>query len=572
MAAHRFLNFLKPFRPRIVRSLQGYTPQRFSKDLVAGITVGLVALPLAMAFAIASGLQPQAGLVTAVVAGLIISLLGGSSVQIGGPAGAFIVVVLGIVSQYGVANLILSTLLAGILLFLMGLAGLGSLVRLIPVSIVIGFTNGIAVLIALSQLSDFFGLNLPASSQNFFLKNWALLQALPQLNWAAFLLAAGSLGFLFLWPRGLIALARRPGADVAPVGLLKLLHQIPATALLLIGGTLISLLLELEVSTIGSQFGQIPNSLPTFALPSLEAANLQSLIGPTLTIAFLCAVESLLCARVADGLTHDKHDPNQELMAQGLANMATPLLGGMPATGTIARTVTNIKTGGNSPVAGVVHSLTLLAIMWAAAPLAVHIPLPLLSAILMFVAFNMGEWHEFRRLKQYSKVYQLTLLSTFLLTVTVDLTVAVQVGLVLAAVFFIYRVSSLTEFIQVPLEAQDAQQGIVAYRIFGALFFGVVGKIENLLLQASPLPKVLVVDLHQTISVDTTALQALEELNDSLNRAGSVLIFSGLNNQPSSLFRRSGFASRLTAGQVQADFSAAIAHARSISEGRAPSA
>ncbi len=561
MATPKFLKTLKPFKPRIVDSLQGYNSQRFLKDLGAGITVGVVALPLAMAFAIASGLEPQTGLFTAIVAGFIISAFGGSSVQIGGPAGAFIVVVLGIVNQYGVANLIVCTLMAGGLLFLMGLTGLGSLVRLIPVSIVIGFTNGIAVLIALSQIKDFFGLNIDVTQGNFFEKNWALLQAIPDLNWSAFVLASASLAFLFLWPKLFAVLSRGHTEGTFP----KILQSVPGSVILLIMGTLVAYILGLDIETIGSKFGEIPRSLPTLTLPSIELASVQNLIGPTLTIAFLCAIESLLCARVADGITHEKHDPNQELMAQGLANIASPLFGGMPATGTIARTVTNIRSGGNSPVAGIIHAVVLLIIMLVAAPLAFHIPLAVLSAVLMFVAYNMGEWREFPKLRQYTTVYRVIMLATFLLTVIVDLTVAVQVGLVLAGVFFIYRVSTLTEFIPVYLKDEDRVRGITAYKIYGSLFFAVVGKIENLILNTGKSTKILILDLHQTISIDTTALECLEELNSELQRAGHTLIFCGLNSQALSLFKRSGFTAQLQAGQVQDDFSAAMAHAQAIS-------
>ncbi len=561
MATPQFLKTLKPFKPRIVDSLQGYNSQRFLKDLGAGITVGVVALPLAMAFAIASGLEPQTGLFTAIVAGFIISAFGGSSVQIGGPAGAFIVVVLGIVNQYGVANLIVCTLMAGGLLFLMGLTGLGSLVRLIPVSIVIGFTNGIAVLIALSQIKDFFGLNIDVTQGNFFEKNWALLQAIPGLNWSAFALASISLAFLFLWPKLFAVLSKGHSEGTFP----KILQSVPGSVILLVAGTLAAYILGLDIETIGSKFGEIPRSLPTLTLPSIELASVQTLIGPTLTIAFLCAIESLLCARVADGITHEKHDPNQELMAQGLANIASPLFGGMPATGTIARTVTNIRSGGNSPVAGIIHALVLLIIMLVAAPLAFHIPLAVLSAVLMFVAYNMGEWREFPKLKQYTTVYRVIMLATFLLTVIVDLTVAVQVGLVLAGVFFIYRVSTLTEFIPVYLKDEDRARGIAAYKIYGSLFFAVVGKIENLILNTGKSTKILILDLHQTISIDTTALECLEELNSELQRAGHTLIFCGLNSQALSLFKRSGFAAQLQTWQIQDDFSAAMAHAQAIS-------
>lgn len=561
MATPQFLKTLKPFKPRIVTSLQGYNSQRFLKDLGAGVTVGVVALPLAMAFAIASGLEPQTGLFTAIIAGFIVSAFGGSSVQIGGPAGAFIVVVLGIVNQHGVANLIACTLMAGGLLFLMGLTGLGSLVRLIPVSIVIGFTNGIAVLIALSQIKDFFGLNIDITQGNFFEKNWALLQAIPGLNWSAFIVASLSLAFLFLWPKLFAMLSQGRTQGTFP----KILQSVPGSVILLVVGTVIAYMLSLDIETIGSKFGEIPRSLPTLTLPSIELASIQTLIGPTITIAFLCAIESLLCARVADGITHEKHDPNQELMAQGLANIASPLFGGMPATGTIARTVTNIRSGGNSPVAGIIHAFVLLIIMLVAAPLAFHIPLAVLSAVLMFVAYNMGEWREFPRLKQYSTVYKVIMLATFLLTVVVDLTVAVQVGLVLAAVFFIYRVSTLTEFIPIYLKDEDREKGIVAYKIYGSLFFAVVGKIENLILNTSHTTKVLILDLHQTISIDTTALECLEELNEELHRAGHTLVFCGLNNQAHSLFKRSGFSARLLPGQIQDDFSSAMAHAHAIS-------
>ena len=561
MATPQFLKTLKPFKPRILTSLQGYNSQRFLKDLGAGITVGVVALPLAMAFAIASGLEPQTGLFTAIVAGFIISAFGGSSVQIGGPAGAFIVVVLGIVNQHGVANLIACTLMAGGLLFLMGLTGLGSLVRLIPVSIVIGFTNGIAVLIALSQIKDFFGLNIDITQGNFFEKNWALLQAIPGLNWSAFIVASISLAFLFLWPKLFAILGKGSTHGTFP----KILESVPGSVILLVVGTVLAYMLSLDIETIGSKFGEIPRSLPTLTLPSIELASIQTLIGPTITIAFLCAIESLLCARVADGITHEKHDPNQELMAQGLANIASPLFGGMPATGTIARTVTNIRSGGNSPVAGIIHAFVLLIIMLVAAPLAFHIPLAVLSAVLMFVAYNMGEWREFPRLKQYSTVYKVIMLATFLLTVVVDLTVAVQVGLVLAAVFFIYRVSTLTEFIPIYLKDEDREKGIVAYKIYGSLFFAVVGKIENLILNTSHTTKVLILDLHQTISIDTTALECLEELNADLQREGHTLVFCGLNNQAHSLFKRSGFSARLLPGQIQDDFSSAMAHAHAIS-------
>lgn len=545
---------LKPFRPRIIQSLKGYNLRRFVKDLAAGATVGVVALPLAMAFAIASGLQPQVGLFTAVIAGLIISVLGGSSVQIGGPAGAFIVVVLGIVQTHGVANLLISTIMAGLLLILMGWTGLGSLVRLIPVSIVIGFTNGIAVLIALSQLKDFFGLQFTPPNADFFTKHWTLLTQLPHHNIAALMLSCACLAFLFIWAK------LQKQHDKMPSRLKNFLH-IPGSVIVLVTGTLVAWVFNINIETIGSKFGDIPRALPNLAWPSIEFQQVPKLIAPTLTITFLCAIESLLCARVADGLIHEKHDPNQELMAQGIANIVAPLFGGMPATGTIARTVTNIRSGANSPIAGVVHALTLLSIMLIAAPLASHIPLAVLSAILMFVAYNMGEWKEFARLKQYSLMYRTILLATFTLTIIIDLTVAVEVGLVLAVLFFIYRVSTLTEFTPIGLKEEDAEKGIQAYSIYGSLFFAVVGKIENLLLLHPNAPKVLILDMHQTISIDTTALEALEELHKDLHAQGSLLIFCGLNRQAQSLLHRSGFEAKLSPAQQQPDLAHAMTQA-----------
>ncbi|MFN4328499.1 MAG: SulP family inorganic anion transporter [Limnobacter sp.] len=516
---------LQRFRPRLLSSLRGYNKALLGQDVLAGITVGVVALPLAMAFAIASGLPPQAGLFTAIVAGFIIAALGGANVQIGGPAGAFVVVVLGIVQQHGVVNLLVSTFVAGGLLIVMGWLGLGSLVRLMPVSIVIGFTNGIAVLIGLSQVSDFLG--LPAvHSDHFFERVGALLQALPNFNTEALALSSACLVVLLGWSR----LVKSSSFS-----------KVPVSVVVVVGGTAAATALGLNVDTIGGRFGEIPASLPALAIPEVHWAALPTLIGPILTIAFLCAVESLLCARVADGMTHDKHNPNQELMAQGVANMASALVGGMPATGTIARTVTNIRSGAKTPVSGMVHALTLLLIMVLAAPLASHVPLPVLSAILMFVAINMGEWSEFKALRRYNPVYRIIVLATFILTVVVDLTVAVEVGLALSALFFIYRVSSLTQFIPIALPETPEHVGLKAYSIYGSLFFGVVGKIESLCADLPESTHTVLLDLHQTISIDTTALDALRDLKAELDQQGVRLRLCGANPQALSLFKRSGF-------------------------------
>ena len=433
------------FRPRLLDALKGYTRARWLADLGAGITVGIVALPLAMAFAIASGLKPEAGLWTAIIGGFLIALLGGTNVQIGGPAGAFIVIVYGIVERYGVANLLISTACAGVLLFLLGMFKLGSLVRFVPVSIVIGFTNGIAVLIALSQVKDWLGLSIDKMPGNFFSQVHVLGQHIGTLNPYALGLGGLCLGGLFLWPR--LFMHGSPVLRIAEGHTVRSFARVPAPVVALITLTALAYVMDYPVETIGSRFGGIPQQAPAFALPDFSWDTVRLLVTPTVTIALLGAIESLLCARVADQLAtnphHKKHDPNQELMAQGVANFIVPFFGGMPATGTIARTVTNLRAGATSPIAGIVHAATLALIVLLAAPLALHIPLAVLAGILLYVAWNMGEWHEFVRLKHFSNHYRLLMLGTFFLTVVFDLTVAVEVGLGLACVLFVRRMSAL---------------------------------------------------------------------------------------------------------------------------------
>ncbi len=540
---------LHPFRPRLLECLKNYDRQTLAADVGAGVTVGIIALPLAMAFAIASGLKPEAGLFTAIIAGLLISALGGSRVQIGGPAGAFIVIVYGIVQQYGLANLLVSTAMAGVLLFVLGLTRMGSLIRYIPVAIVIGFTNGIAVLIGLSQLKDLLGLQIEKMPADFFGATRAIAGAIETVSLPTVALGFSSLLLLILWG----------GVKRGP------LARVPSTLVVLVVATTASAALGLAVETIGSRFGGIPNGLPPFALPDLSWENARNLIGPAVTIALLGAVESLLCARVADGMIDDRHDPNQELMAQGVANIVTPFFGGMPATGTIARTSANVRSGARTPVSGIVHALTLLAIVLLAAPLATHVPLAALAAILLFVAWNMGEWGEFARLRQFSGQYRTIMVSTFLLTVMVDLTVAVQIGLVLAALFFIHRISTLTTI--EPAGAELAlPPGAKAYRIFGSLFFGAVGKLEALIEPGegeSP-PRVLILDLHKVINLDTTCLDALEALHRSLARRGALLVLCDANDQPLSLMRRSGFVAILGKENLLPDLAAAARRAAEL--------
>ena len=543
------------FKPRLFTALRGYDRSRFLQDVGAGLTVAVVALPLAMAFAIASGLKPEAGLFTAIIAGFLISSLGGSRVQIGGPAGAFIVIVYDIVQQYGVANLIIATALSGVLLFVMGLLRLGTLVRFIPVAVIIGFTNGIAVLIALSQVKDFLGLSTPKMPGDFFGILGALWGHLGTLNPWATGVAVVSLAVVVGWQRWLplwggdrrwvARLARVPGSIVALV---------LATAAVAVFG--------LPVETIGSRFGGIPAALPSFALPAFSWESARFLLMPTITLALLGAIESLLCARVADGMIGDRHDPNQELMAQGVANFVTPFFGGMPATGTIARTVVNVKSGATSPMAGMVHALALLLVILVAAPLASSIPLATLAAILMAVAWNMGEWREFARLRTYRLPYRITLVSVFLLTVIFDLTIAVEFGIFAACITFIYRISSLSRAERLTAAAQPLLAGrdrhIAVWRLYGAVFFGATRLVEAL---EDDLPtRALVLDLKNVIYVDSTGAEALEALGRACEARQVRLIVSGLAAQPLDIARRTGLYERLQA-DLQPDVASAVAAA-----------
>jgi SulP family sulfate permease len=540
---------LAPFRPRLLKDLRGYNRDKLARDVGAGATVGIVALPLAMAFAIASGLKPEAGLWTAIIAGFLISALGGTSMQIGGPAGAFIVIVYGIVERYGVANLLIATASAGVLLFLLGLFRLGTLVRYVPVSVVIGFTNGIAVLIAMSQVRDLLGLEIEKMPGSFFGQMKAMAQHIDSFNPFAFGLGGLCVLGLFVWPRlwAVDFQFRRQIEKLDRVSALKATSRLPGPVVALITLTLLAWALSLPVETIGTRFGGIPQGMPAFELPDFSWETVRLLVTPTLTIALLGAIESLLCARVADQLSDaPKHDPNQELMAQGIANAVVPFFGGMPATGTIARTVTNIRSGAASPVAGMVHALTLAAVVLLAAPLAYHIPLAVLAGVLLFVAWNMGEWREFGRLKRFSNHYRLMMLSTFFVTIVFDLTVAVELGLVLAVVLFVRRQS---EIFRAEPVARTEQQA--TYKLYGSLFFGAVAKIDPIVadVEQSPTPINVMLDASQMISLDTTGLDALEQLHKAVHKRGGHLGMVGLHAQPRSLIERSGFAGRLNTFQ-----------------------
>jgi sulfate permease, SulP family len=535
---------LHRFRPRLLDALRGYGRASFFADLGAGLTVAVVALPLAMAFAIASGLPPQAGLVSAIVGGFIVSALGGVQLQIAGPAGAFIVIVYGIVERHGVANLLLSTFFAGWLLVLMGWLRLGGWVRLVPVSIVIGFTNGIAVLIALSQLKDLLGLPVAKMPADFFAQLATLGQHLSRWNpWA---LAMGGLCFvgLWLWPRLWAERSPLPAA-LRQSRLANTAGLLPGPLVALVTMTAVATWFSLPLDTVGSRFGALPSGLPALRWPEFSWAAAKELVAPTLTIAFLGAVESLLCARVSDRVApqHPRHEPNQELMAQGLANAVVPLMGGLPVTGTMARTVTNIRAGARTPVAGLLHALVLVGIVAMAAPLAQMIPLAALAGILLFVAWNMGEWHEFARLRQFALPYRVTLLATFVTTVVLDLTLAVGLGLVLACLFFIYRMAS--EFGVEAVEDPALPAGSRLVRLHGSLFFGSADALEALPAQMPAGTRRLVMDAQRLVFMDSSGLEALRALHKALAMADIQLIVAHAQGRPLDLMCRTGFAQEL---------------------------
>lgn len=541
------------FHPKLLDSFKGYNGALLSKDILAGITVGVVALPLAMAFAIASGLKPEAGLFTAIIAGGLISILGGSRVQIGGPAGAFIVIVYGIVEHYGLANLLLATAISGVFLFLMGLFRLGTLIRFIPVAVIIGFTNGIAVLIGLSQVKEFFGLQITKMPAEFFQAIQTLYASADTVNPTALMLSMGSLALLISWR----AFQKHLGY----------LSHIPGTVIAMAAATIVTSVFNLPIDTIGSRFGGIPSGLPSFEWIPISWGTAQFVIVPAITLALLGAIESLLCARIADGLIHDRHESNQELMAQGIANVVSPFFGGMPATGTIARTVTNIQSGASTPIAGIVHSITLLVIILFGAPLAKDIPLASLAAILMFVAWNMGEWRKFADLKQFRLPYRLTMLSVFFLTIILDLTVAIQVGLLLAFITFIYRISSLSRYESASAsdfpELEQHRGNIAAFRIYGAIFFGAVKILERI---ENELPsKVLVLDLKNVIYIDVSGIDALLELEETCKSRGVRLLICGLVHQPHDMAVRGGLFERLSNEGIYPDLQHGIAAAISRS-------
>ena len=543
--------------PRSIQCLQGYTARQLSHDLIAGFTVGLVALPLAMAFAIASGVSPQAGLYTAVVAGFLISALGGSRTQIGGPTGAFVVIVAGIVAKFGVAGLALVGIMAGVLLLIMGFTGLGTAVKYIPRPVTIGFTNGIALLIASTQIKDFLGLKTPSVPSEFLPRIELLLRCAGTLQWQAVAVAAASIAIILLWPR--------------------LTRRVPGTIVALLLTTVAAALLHLPVETIGSRFGGIPQGFPHFALPSLHAEHILPLLPSALTVALLAAVESLLSAVVADGMSGDHHNSNVELVAQGFANIASPLFGGIPATGAIARTATNIRSGALTPVAGMVHALTLLAILLVAAPLARFVPLATLAAVLLVVAYNMGEWREIGTILRLSGTDIAVWLATFALTVLADLTVAVGAGMALAALLYIYRIAETTTVAPVTreylrdgqahiLQDKDIPSNVTILRIHGPFLFGTTEKLAEATRNLGQFGDVVILRLRNMTALDATGIHALERFSERLHKAGKSLLLCGALDQPSQLLSRSDFLQRLGPENVLVNVQDALARAREIQQ------
>ena len=538
---------------------EGYTAKQFSADLIAGIIVGIVALPLGIAFAIASGVKPEQGLYTAIIAGLVIGALGGSRAQISGPTGAFIVIIYGIVQQYGYDGLVVATIIAGLILIAMGLARMGAFLKFIPFPVIVGFTSGIAVIIFSGQIRDFLGLRMREVPADFIEKWMAYGEAIRTINLQALGIGALSLSILIFWPR--------------------ISHKLPAPLVAIIVGTLAVKLAGLEVETIGSRFGSVPNGFPAPHFPHLTWTLITKMFSPALTIALLAAIESLLAAVVADGMLGTRHRPNMELIAQGIGNIISPIFQGIPATGAIARTATNIKSGGRTPVAAIVHGLFLLFIMLFLGKWAALIPLPTLAAILIFVAYNMSEYHVFIKLLRSPRSDVVVLLVTFLLTVLIDLTVAIQVGVVLAAFLFLQRMSEVSLVSPVTENLREEEEnlnsaraitkrlvppGVEVFEVFGTLFFGAIERFKDSLLRVEKKPKVLIIRMRMVPAVDATGLRVLEDVLDQTRHGGGTLLLTGVQAQPLEAMEKSGFLDQLGRENLMDNIDAALARAREL--------
>ncbi len=523
---------LNQWLPKSVLLLRDYDRHKFLSDLIAGITVGLVALPLAMAFAIASGVSPQAGIYCAILTGFIVSAFGGSKTQISGPTGAFVVVIAGIIAKHGIDGLFECTMMAGVLLVLLGVTGMGTAVKYFPRPVIIGFTNGIAILIASTQIRDFFGLRMDHVPGDFFHRMQAFGEAWNTISMPATALAIFSVATM--------------------IYCLKFAKRIPGAIVVTFAATIAVTLLRMPVETIGTRFHGIPSGLPTFAIPHFSYDTARQLLSPAFTVAMLGAIESLMSAVVSDRMSNDKHNPNVELMAQGLANIVSPLFGGLPATGAIARTATNVRAGAKTPVAGMIHSLTLLAIVLFAAPLVSNVPLAALAAILMIVAYNMGEWQEIPEILKLSAADIAVWLITVTLTVVADLTFAVEVGMVLAALMFIRKVSRTTTVARVTkdyvedsrvhiLQGKDIPPYATVYRIHGPFLFGATDKFADIFAELDSLPPIVILRLRNMTAIDATGLGAIRDLADTLHASGRSLLLCGAREQPAKLMHQAEF-------------------------------
>jgi SulP family sulfate permease len=538
--------------PRSIQCLRGYTLRDLSHDLIAGLTVGLIALPLAMAFAIASGVPPQVGLYTAVIAGFLISALGGSRTQIGGPTGAFVIIVAGIVAKFGMGGLALVGIMAGVLLLGMGLTGLGSAVKYIPRPVTIGFTNGIALLIASTQIKDFLGLQTPPVPSDFLSRTEMLVHYAATARWETVAIGIASLATILLWP--------------------TLTRRIPGAILALTLATAVSAAFHLHLETIGTRFGGIPRGLPHIALPSFRGVHFLPLLPSAFTVAMLAAVESLLSAVVADGMSGDHHDSNMELIAQGIANLVSPLFGGMPATGAVARTATNIRSGAHTPVAGIVHAATLLLILLFAAPLASYVPLTTLAAVLFVVAYNMGEWREIATIFRLSLTEIAVWFTTFALTVFADLTVAVGVGMSLAALLYIYRVAATTTVVPVSseylrdghahiLQDKEIPANVTILRIHGPFLFGTTEKLADATRDLNPFGDIVILRLRNMTALDATGIHAFDQFLVRLQKTGRTLLLCGARDQPQQIITGSDFLKHVGPENVLPNVQAALARA-----------
>ena len=546
----------REFEPKLVTVLrEGYSRRQLARDVAAGIQVGIVALPLSLALAIASGVRPEQGLFTAVIAGFMISALGGSRVQVGGPTGAFIVLVYGIVQTHGYDGLAVATMMAGVLMILMGFARLGNVIKFVPYPVVVGFTSGIAIIIAVSQLRDLLGLDMEVVPVEFVEKIRAYGESLDSVSLWALAIGAGTVVFLRYWPR------------VNP--------RIPAPLLALVLATAGAWALRLPVETIGDRFGAIPHMLPSPDLPSVSYADVRALFPSAIAIALLASIESLLSAVVADGMIGGRHRSNMELVAQGMANVASPVFGGIPATGAIARTALNVRSGGRTPVAGMVHALTVLVILFALAPLAVLIPMAALAGVLFMVAYHMSEWRLFVKLFRSPKSDILVMLTTFLLTVLVDLVVALQVGIVLAAFLFMRRMAELSEAAYVkemlsegegldPKMAEPLPPGVDVFQVHGTLFFGAASKFKDAMRRVEKPPRILILRLREVLAIDATGLRALEDVLDKAQADGTQVLLTGVQAQPRSVLARAGILDRVGEENVVPDFRSAVERAKSV--------